>query len=81
MADTNYMARVFETRRDNLRSLAQKSNGPAALARRLGITNTSYLSQLIGKQPTRNISETTARKIEAELGLSAGWLDVPRVAP
>lgn len=35
----------------------------------------SYVSQIIGINPTKNIGATTARKIEAAFGKPKGWLD------
>lgn len=42
---------------------------------RLGWLSPSYLSQLIGPNPRRYISEKAARRIERSLGLPIGWLD------
>lgn len=50
------------------------------LAKALGITKGS-LSQLIGSNPQRSISERTAREWERRLGLAEGALDTPPVYP
>lgn len=66
---------VLARRRQNLRTLAAQRDGVTGLAKRLGYSGPSYLSQMIGPQHNRPISERTARHIEAELDLPAGWLD------
>lgn len=69
------MRTVFDQRRDNLRELARTWGGPTSLAKKLGHTNGSYLAQLAGPHPTREISEKVAREMERKLGLPLGWLD------
>lgn len=69
------MLTVYETRRQNLRTLSRQWGGPTSLAKKLGHSNGSYLAQLIGPRPSREVSEKTAREIEAKLGLPLGWLD------
>jgi hypothetical protein len=68
-----------DVRRDNLRILIQQHDGPAAMARRLGYRNAAFLVQMAGPNPTRPVSERTARGFEEKLGLPPGWLD--RAAP
>jgi hypothetical protein len=70
------MLTVYAIRRDNLRLLAKQWGGPASLARKLGHANQSYLTQLIGPHPSREVSEKVAREIEAKLGLAVAWMDV-----
>jgi hypothetical protein len=70
-------SQVTSWRARNLRTLAQTHGGFAALARQLGYSNHSALSHLAGKNPTRPISETVARRIENKLGLPRGMLDEP----
>ena len=70
------MLTVYAVRRANLKTLAQQWGGPASLARKLGHSNPSYLAQLIGPNPTREVSEKVARDIESKLGLPIGWMDV-----
>lgn len=65
-----------DTRRENLRRLMKK-RGANQLARDLGYANASFLSQMAGPKPIRGVTEKTARRFEAALGLSAGALDVP----
>lgn len=69
------MLSVYETRRENLRMLTREWGGPTSLAKKLGHSNGSYLAQLIGPHPSREISEKVAREIEGKLGLPLGWLD------
>lgn len=66
---------ILDLRRENLRKLIKARGGAGALAKQLGHRSGSYLSQIAGPNPTRDISEPTAREIEAKLGLSMGWLD------
>lgn len=55
--------------------------GPGALAKRLGYSSGSYLSQVAGPTPSRSISERTARSIETLLDLPDGYLDKEDSAP
>lgn len=70
-----WMQSVYSQRRDNLRALATEWGGPTSLAKKLGHSNGSYLAQLIGPHPSRDISEKVAREIESKLALPLGWLD------
>lgn len=69
------MLTVYEIRRANLRALAKQWGGPTSLAKKLGHANGSYLAQLMGPHPSREISEKTAREVETKLGLPVAWLD------
>lgn len=69
------MKSVYDTRRDNLRKLLTEWGGPTSLSKKLGHTNGSYLAQLAGPHPSREISEKVAREIEGKLSLPANWLD------
>ena len=69
------MQSVYAIRRDNLRALVREWGGPTSMAKKLGHTNGSYLAQLIGPNPSREISEKVAREIEVKLALPVGWLD------
>lgn len=69
------MLSVYHTRRENLRALMREWGGPTSLAKKLGHANGSYLAQLIGPNPSRDISEKVAREIESKLGLPSNWLD------
>ncbi|KAA5926369.1 helix-turn-helix domain-containing protein [Achromobacter xylosoxidans] len=72
------LAAVYAARLAHLRKIAEAEGGQDALARRLGVGQ-SYVSQLIGKNPERNISERTARRIERLLQLPVGMLDLTPV--
>lgn len=69
------MLTVYALRRENLRTIARQWGGPTSLSRKLGHSNGSYLAQLIGPHPSRDVSEKVAREIEGKLGLPSGWLD------
>lgn len=66
---------IYDTRRENLRSLIGQWGGPTSLSRKLGHSNASYLAQLAGPKPSREVSEKVAREIESKLGLPASWMD------
>lgn len=66
---------IYKLRRDNLRALAQEWGGPTSLAKKLGHSNGSALSQVIGPNPRRLVGEKQARDIERRLTLPVGWLD------
>lgn len=70
------MRSVYEIRRDNLRALLRQWGGPTSLAKKLGHSNGSYIAQLVGPNPSREISEKVAREIEAKLRLPIAWLDL-----
>lgn len=69
------MKSAYDLRRENLRKLQTEWGGPTSLAKKLGHSNGSYLAQLIGPHPSREISEKVARDIESKLALPANWLD------
>lgn len=62
-------------RRTNLRRLAN-TYGWTALAKRLGYRQPSFLVQMAGPNPTREVTEKSARRFEVDLGLPEGSLDV-----
>lgn len=64
---------VQELRRRNLKGLVEQWDGPTNLAKKLGYTGPSYVSQMVsGNRP---ITEKAARQIEAKLDLTIGYLD------
>lgn len=69
------MPNVFELRRESLRRLMQQWGGPTSLAKKLGHSNGSYIAQLAGPHPSRDVSEKVAREIEHKLQLPDGWMD------
>lgn len=70
------MFRLLEARRKNLRIVVEQFGGAAATAKLLGHANRTFLPQLIGPNPRRDISERLARSIEEKLGLQLGALDI-----
>lgn len=54
---------ISEVRRANVRALIEKY-GASKLATRLGYRNPSFLSQQAGPNPTREVTERTARAFE-----------------
>jgi hypothetical protein len=64
-----------ENRRINARALAERVGGSAAFARKIERTD-SYVSQMIGETPSRNIGNATARWIEDCCEKPRGWLDI-----
>jgi len=69
------MKSVYQTRRENLRKLMHEWGGPTSLSKKLGHSNGSYVAQLAGPNPSREVSEKVAREMEGKLGLPIGWLD------
>jgi hypothetical protein len=63
------------TRAANLRLVASRYEQQSDLAGVSGWRTASYLSQLIGPNPTRGVSEATSRKMEQKLGLPGCSLD------
>lgn len=59
----------------NLRRLMKQCGGTTKFAERLGYANPAFVSQMGGPNPSRKISERTARGAEAALKLPAGWMD------
>jgi len=66
---------IHDIRRENLRKLIHQHGGPTRLATALGYRNGSFLSQVAGPRPIKQISEKVAREVEAKLGLPEGYLD------
>ena len=67
---------IIVIRRENLRALAA-IHGKKTLSIKLGYLQPSFLSQMIGPNPTRDISEKSARSYERKLSLEDGFLDRP----
>lgn len=72
---------LADRRRQNLKILVRKYNGPTALAKSLGLSGPSYISQIVGRTHRRNVTEKVARTLEAKLGLETGWLDQDHARP
>lgn len=71
---------ISEIRRQHLRKLMNARNANA-LAKDLGYRQSSFLSQMAGPNPTRAITEKTARAFEVSLGLGSGYFDKPLDSP
>lgn len=65
-------------RRMNARQLAEEVGGVTTLATMTG-TSQSYLSQIIGPKPCRDVGDNLARKLEQATGRPYGWMDVSHV--
>jgi len=63
-----------EIRRDNARQLARGVGGHAEFARFMSM-EASQVSQLIGRNPVKNIGNSIARRIEQAFDLPTGYLD------
>lgn len=63
-------------RRDNLRLLKERHGGQK-LAEMLDLKQSSFISQMAGPNPSRDVTEKTVRTLEKELGLEVGALDRP----
>lgn len=70
---------IKDIRRENLRYQQNKALrsglSKADFAEKAG-TSPSTLSQILGDKAGRNLGDALARKVEENLGLSYGWLDV-----
>lgn len=69
------MSKVTDVRRENIRALIKERGGVSRLTKAMAYKNASFLSQMAGPNPTREVTEKTARKIEEVLGLESGVLD------
>jgi hypothetical protein len=67
---------ISEIRRENLR-LQIERHGATKLASMLGYRQPSFLTQMAGPNPSRDITEKTARRFEQDLNLELGALDLP----
>jgi hypothetical protein len=65
-----------ELRRENARKLASGKGGKADFARLVSM-EPSQVSQLIGPNPSKNIGNSIARRIERAYELPEGWIDLP----
>jgi len=73
------MNKLYTTRVENLRRVVEMTEGGAVrVAEAMGYRHRSFISQMAGANPTRNITEKTARAIEEAMGLTSGWMDISR---
>lgn len=73
----NALMGLRERRRANLRLLAGRATSQKEFAESLGWSE-SQLSQIIGANPIRSVTENVAYHVEQTLGLATGWLDEDR---
>lgn len=71
---------IAEVRRNNLRYLMEQHSA-TKLATMLGYRQSSFLSQMAGPNPTREVTEKTARAFEKQLELPPGAFDTPMGEP
>jgi hypothetical protein len=64
---------TFALRRRNLRRLVNHAGGATALARAMGYTGPSYVSQMLGGH--RIVTEKTAAALEHAFTLPSGWME------
>ncbi|MQA39010.1 hypothetical protein [Rugamonas aquatica] len=64
-----------DIRRENARALAHSVGGPTDFGRMLEM-DASQVSQIIGKNPKKNIGNSIAKRIETAFSKPGGWLDV-----
>lgn len=80
----NDLKDVFEVRRRNLQRLVTQHGGISTLAKLMGYTGPSYISQMM--RGHRSMTERAASMLETKLGLPSGWMErehsaSERVAP
>ena len=67
---------IADIRRQNLRILMEQHTA-TKLATMLGYRQSSFLSQMAGPHPTREVTEKTVRAFEKQLDLPVGTFDTP----
>ncbi len=67
---------VYQNRYAHLRDLVSRHGGQSAMAEKLGVSR-QQLSHIASDNPTRNIGDKQARKIEMTFGLPIGFIDQP----
>lgn len=66
---------IADIRRTNLRTLIEQHGGVSRLSEKLGYSSPSFLVQQAGPNPSREVTEKSARRFEQKLGLPTGTLD------
>lgn len=66
---------IADIRRTNLRTLIEQHGGVSRLSEKLGYSSPSFLVQQAGPNPSREVTEKSARRFEQKLGLEPGTLD------
>jgi len=75
------MDTIYDIRRRNLKQYIEEHGGPTSVAKQLGLSSASYLSQITGSGRNRDLTEKPARRFEEALGLPERWFDEPRQTP
>lgn len=70
------VSNLLAIRRDNLRLLKDKHGGQK-IAEMLNLKQSSFISQMAGPNPSRDVTEKTVRMLEKQLDLEVGTLDRP----
>jgi phage repressor protein C with HTH and peptisase S24 domain len=73
--DYRAMMTIADIRRANARALAAQTGTRAAFGEKVGM-DSSQVSQIIGKNPVKDIGNAIARRIEIAFGKPKGWMDV-----
>lgn len=68
---------IADIRRTNLRALIEQHGGVSRLSEKLGYSSPSFLVQQAGPNPSREVTEKSARRFEQKLGLPTGTIDDP----
>lgn len=69
--------RILRTRRNNLRKIVAQ-HSTIGVARFLGYQSGTFVTQMAGRNPTRQVTEGTARRIEEVFELPLGEMDRER---
>jgi hypothetical protein len=69
------MPKISEIRLENARKHIELFGGVGKVASAMGYENPSFLVQVFGPNPTRNVTEKMIHKLEAATGLLNGTLD------
>lgn len=71
----HWLMTIADIRRENARALASLAGTRTAFGEKVGMEN-SQVSQIIGKNPTKDIGNSIARRIEKAFDKQVGWMDV-----
>ena len=74
------MRKLYSIRLANARHLAEEAGNALRFGERIGISK-SQASQIIGRNPVRQIGDDLAERMETEFGRPADWLDVDHTEP
>lgn len=74
------MRRIYAVRLTNARQLASEAGGVVRFGDRLGMSK-AQASQIVGRNPIRQIGDDIAARIEVEFRKPADWLDTDHADP